>query len=990
MVKCNELIVKSVFCLAPNAISMLPKAMRMTTRLPAILMLVALAIASPVSAQTDATAVRQVAEAMPGRVRVKLRVDAGQASQILAPAAERFGITSIRAWINPALIHSSTVPHKSAVGSGSVAAIERGLARIIEVTYSATDLPAVVAARLASLPEVEYAEPVYPRRISYVPNDPYISVQWYLEHIHAFEAWEAVRADSSIMIAIVDTGVDMIHPDLAGAIYVNPGESGLDEGGRNRRTNGRDDDGNGLTDDWHGYDFGGTDGYNPDNDPTPQHYHGTHVAGIAAARGDNNIGIVGIAYGATLLPVKISDDARDSDPMLTAGFDGIKYAADMGARIINCSWGGPGRSQAEQEVIDYATARGSLVVAAAGNEGIRTDIFPSSYRGVLSVASVMKSDTRSVFSNFNANVGITAPGDEIYSTVPTSSLSNGYMSASGTSMATPIVAGTAALVASKYPELGPEQIAAVLRATSDDISNQNPTQNNLLGRGRINVERAVVVGPNTVAAAITSYEINDANEDGAIDPGETIELRIRIRNILQPASNVAVTLTWIPDFITIEQSEDTYGQMSTGEERENHAGTFRVHIPKDVPVDYRLPLTVTVRNNDTTIESRQIELIVNPNYATTAHNRITATFTGNGRIGFNDFPGNNQGRGFQIDSSGSLLAEGGLLIGIAPERLADVVRSERGLQSQGLRTMIPYRVEHAGGTETGSARFNDDHLHDMQRIGLDVSMKTIEYTGAPEQEKQVLVLYTITNTRPYPLENLHCALYLDWDLGPMGSGNRVDFDSEHRLGYISNVRDGELPLAGAMLLSNQPMNFTAIDNASPPMTNGFLQIEKWDVISGGIQRERSNVGDASMIVGAGPITLAPGADTVVAFSLIGGNSLTEIQSAVDHARQLYAQLGYTPGEPIFLPRQLQLTVTGPNPFGNQTHIEFRLPSDDVVALELYNAAGQRQSVLASGTHQRGIYEVNLPADNLPDGPYLVLLRTSERTLVQKLIHLKNH
>jgi subtilisin family serine protease len=982
---CNELIVKSVFCSAPNAISMLPKAM-FITRLPAILVL--LAIASPASAQTDATAVQQVTGAMPGRVRVKLRVDAAQASQILAPAADRFGITSIRAWINPALLHSSTMPYKSAIGSGSTQAIERGLARIIEVAYSATDAPEAVATRLASLPDVEYAEPVYPRRISYVPNDPYISVQWYLEHIHVFEAWETARADSSIMIAIVDTGIDMVHPDLADAIYLNPGESGMDELGRNRKSNGIDDDRNGLIDDWHGYDFGGTDGYKPDNDPTPRHYHGTHVAGIAAARGDNNIGIVGIAYGATLLPVKISDDARDSDPVLTAGFDGIAYAADMGARVINCSWGGPGRSLAEQEVIDYATARGSLVVAAAGNEGMNTAIYPASYRGVLSVASVMKSDKRSIFSNFNTNVGITAPGDEIYSTVPTTSLSNGYMSASGTSMATPVVSGTAALVASKYPELGPEQIAAVLRATSDDVSEQNPGERNLLGRGRINVERAVQIGPNTIAAAITGYDIMDPNDDGAIDAGETIELRLRVRNILQPASDVVVALETVTDSVSIIGSEDSFGQMSTGEERESHAGTFRLTIPATVPVDYRLPLSITVRNNDSIIETRQIELIVNPNYATTEHNRITATFTGNGRIGFNDFPGNSQGRGFQVDSSGSLLAEGGLLIGVTAGRLADVVRSENGLQSQGLRTVAPYRVELTSDMERGSARFNDDHLHDMQRIGLDVSMMTIEYNGVPEQENQVLVLYTITNTRPYPLENLHCALYLDWDIGPMGSGNRVDFDSEHRMGYISNVRDSKLPLAGAMLLSNQPMNFTAIDNASPPMTNGFLQIEKWGVISGGIQRERSNVGDASMIIGAGPITLAPGADTVVAFSLMGGKSLTELQSSVDHARQLFARLGYTPGEPIFLPRQLQLTVTGPNPFSTQTHIEFRLPNDDVVALELYNAAGQRLAVLASGTHQRGIYEVNLPADNLADGPYLILLRTTQQTLVQKLIHLK--
>src|SRR5205823_2609379 len=149
-------------------------------------------------------------------------------------------------------------------------------------------------------------EPVYVRHLAYTPNDPSLSLQPYLEQIKAIEAWDDVRADSAIIIAILDTGVDLDHPDLKDAIWLNPSETGLDDQGHDRRTNGIDDDGNGIVDDWRGYDFGGSDGHTPDNLPQAAYFHGTHVAGLAAATGDNNIGIVGVGFGAKLMAVKIS------------------------------------------------------------------------------------------------------------------------------------------------------------------------------------------------------------------------------------------------------------------------------------------------------------------------------------------------------------------------------------------------------------------------------------------------------------------------------------------------------------------------------------------------------------------------------------------------------------------------------------------------------------------------------------------------------------
>jgi ADP-ribose pyrophosphatase YjhB (NUDIX family) len=207
--------------------------------------------------------------------------------------------------------------------------------------------------------------------------------------------------------------------------------------------------------------------------------------------------------------------------------------------VINCSWGGPGRSQAEQETINATTELGSLVVAAAGNSGDSSVLYPASYDNVLSVASVTGADRRSLFSNFNALVGIAAPGEDIYSTVPRASASGGYDLATGTSMASPVVSGAAALVASRFPSLSPREIAAVLRATADDIDAVNPDYAMRIGSGRLNLLRAIDSGAEATYASIDDYTIVDANGDGIVDPGETTEQAV-VRELHEETGYTAV------------------------------------------------------------------------------------------------------------------------------------------------------------------------------------------------------------------------------------------------------------------------------------------------------------------------------------------------------------------------------------------------------------------------------------------------------------------
>jgi serine protease len=908
------------------------------------------------------------------------------AARVLAPVADRYGIGAIGSWLNHDLLAAEPrgTMHKSSIAASTL----QTLGRILVVHYSSDDAPDVVAAKIKALPGVEYAEPVFRRSLFYVPNDPFLSQLWYLDRIKAFDAWNISRADSTIIIAITDTGVDPGHPDLKKAIWRNPGEQGPDGRGRDRHNNGIDDDGNGVVDDWIGYDFGGTDGYSPDNDPTPHYYHGTHVAGIAAAVGDNNTGVVGVAFGAKIMVVKISDDDESGDPLITKGYDGILYAAKMGAKIINCSWGGPGYSMAEQEVLDRVTAMGSLIVAAAGNNGGNVTSYPASYSGVLSVASVVGNDVRSSFSNFNTNVGISAPGEGIFSTAPTQEGGSGYRNSSGTSMAAPVVSGAAALVSMHYPDLDPEQLAAVLRANSDRIDSINPNYQYLLGSGRINIEKALINGPNAIEVQVLDYRPIEDMPDGVLEPGETIELRVRVRNILRQVPDLKLELSTSVESIQIETPLDDMGLMVTGDERETRAGTFRLRIPTGIPLDYKLPLKVTLLDGSTEIATRRTELVVNPNYATTAHNHTSVTFTGNGRIGYNDFPSNEQGRGFRLDSSSNMLAEGGLMIGTGADHLADVVRSgDLYHQSQGLQTVEPYRLRFVPeeNLQVGTAHFDDSHLSNLQRIGLDINLRTLQYADGGS-DNQTLLLYTIKNTSGATLNNLHCALYLDWDIGPAGAFDKAGSDLEHRLGYAMNTRNTGLPAAGVMLVSDQPMNFNAFDNNAAPLVNGFYQVEKWDAMSGGVKRETSNVGDCSIVIGAGPITLAPGADTVVAFALMAGANVTALRASTDEAARKFAALGGTPGGPIVLPRELGLASPFPNPFVDHIDLSFSMPTEGFAIVDVYNSLGELVETLASGTYQRGTHDLRFTPQGTASAVYFVRLTAFNQTVAQKIVH----
>ena len=382
---------------------------------------------------------------------------------------------------------------------------------------------------LRARPDVVYAEPDYRVSLQRVPNDPNFNRLWGMNNvgqtgglvdadIDAAEAWdkvygsgEIVASATPVIVAVIDTGVDYTHPDLASNMWTNLGEI---------PGNGRDDDQNGYVDDIHGYDF-----VNRDGDPMDDHFHGTHVAGTIGAIGDNGIGVAGVSWSVQIMALKFL--SADGGGYTSDAIAALNYAVRNGAKVSNNSWGGGESSQALFEAIRAAGEQNHIFVAAAGNESNDNDRFaayPASYNlpNIISVAALDHQDQLAYFSNFGTrSVDVGAPGVNIYSTFPTrmtdamryEGFQTHYETISGTSMATPHVAGLVSLVFEQHPDWSYEQVTTQIYETVDPVESLRRTATG----GRINAAAAVgnpvpdVRGPRVVNSSPSGIVSREAS-----------------------------------------------------------------------------------------------------------------------------------------------------------------------------------------------------------------------------------------------------------------------------------------------------------------------------------------------------------------------------------------------------------------------------------------------------------------------------------------------
>ena len=309
-----------------------------------------------------------------------------------------------------------------------------------------------LSAALSDDPSVAYAQPNYLRYALRSVNDPLSTFQYALNKVDAYGAWDVTTGSSAVTVAVIDSGVNAGHPDLAGRVLP-------------------------------GYDFA-----NDDADASDDVFHGTQVAGIIAAAGDNGEGTAGLCWSCNIMPVKVlNSQGAGSDEWVAKG---IRWAVDQGARIINLSLGGPKESQIIREAVLYATEKNVLVVAAAGNEadeGNPVD-YPAAYDEVIAVGATDQNDQHAYFSQVHPYVDLAAPGWNVATTGVEGNLS-GYGAASGTSFSAPYVAGLAALLLSVNPGLDVNGLKSLLIDNADDIG--QPGVDWQFGAGRINAARAV-------------------------------------------------------------------------------------------------------------------------------------------------------------------------------------------------------------------------------------------------------------------------------------------------------------------------------------------------------------------------------------------------------------------------------------------------------------------------------------------------------------------
>jgi len=306
------------------------------------------------------------------------------------------------------------------------------------------------------LPWVEYAEPNYIVRAAILPDDPLYSPEqaWYYDVINAPAGWDIERGKSAIIAAVLDTGVELDHPDLESKVWMNA---------RELVGNDIDDDKNGCIDDVHGCNFVALP---PSSDASDDHGHGTMVAGILGARSNNGVGVAGTAWGVTLLPVKVLDSTGAGTASDVA--QGIVYAAKSGAQIINLSMARPSPSRALEEAVEEAhNVFGVILVGASGNENLEGVGYPAAYPGVIAVSAFDHSDpsSRAPFSNWGPEVNVAAPGVDVFST----HLDGGYATGGGTSFATAFVSGLVALLLSQDSSRSDDDIRALLRISTDDL-----------------------------------------------------------------------------------------------------------------------------------------------------------------------------------------------------------------------------------------------------------------------------------------------------------------------------------------------------------------------------------------------------------------------------------------------------------------------------------------------------------------------------------------
>ena len=853
---------------------------------------------------------------------------------------------------------------------------QSGLSRIFEITYEGKQSIENVINDILRNENIEYAEPSYIQYNHYTPNDAFFaSRQGYLTQVMANQAWDKIKNSSNVVIGIVDSGSDLDHPDLAANIFINTADP----------VNGIDDDRDGYIDNNRGWDLIGRTAGNiiEDNNPSvtsDSTDHGVHVSGIAAAVSDNGTGVSSVSFNAKLLIVKVGAD--DNSRAIYRGYEGIKYAADHGANIINCSWGGPGGGAFGQDVINYAISKGCLIVAAAGNDNTEVPDFPASYPAVISVASVGSNDLKSSFSNYGSSVDISAPGASIYNTRNNGS----YGLRSGTSMSAPLVASAAALVKARFPDFTMLQVGEQLRITSDNIDANNPSYSGLLGKGRLNVLRAVT----EASPSIRNQKLVILDKgNGAIPAGDTMRIFFDLKNFLAPATGLVLNLSTTNTHVQIIDNEINIGSLGTLETK-SAIGPFRVFVRSNATDNEEILFKISYSSNGGNYKDFELfNVTVSLDYLNIEVNKVSSTVTSNGRIGYSS-PDATNGLGF-VYKGQPLLYEASLMIGNSPVKVSNNTRNDSGGSDEHFRKRIRVsRIDNSDAAFEGRSEF-DDSLN-PEPLNVRVRHRQMAYSEVPD-DKFIIAEYEIFNENATALEGVYVGLFSDWDIDE-NSRDVTAYDEVNRMGYVFGKTAGS-KYAGVKLLKSvaspayYPLSYQV--TGDPLETGGgFSLAEKYQTLSSGIKSNGlggspANGYDVMFVLGSGPYIIPANGSVKVAFAVIGGDNLPDIQASAIAAEKKYASIL----NPIpSLADGFSLKQNYPNPAINRTTIEFSIPAEDITSISLFNSMGKKVKDVLNDKLREGTYRLDLDVSDLRSGMYVCRMNYAGQQLSIKVLVIK--
>ncbi len=805
--------------------------------------------------------------------------------------------------------------------------------------------------KLKASPGVLYIEKANVYEPLWQPNDPAANSAsgGQAEHLHRMEVyagWDSARGDTQTMIGILDTGVDINHPDMGGNIARNYGDP----------INGIDDDGNGLIDDNRGWDFGDND-----NDPRPAgNAHGTQVACISSAVADNAVGLAGLAYRCRMLPVKVFG-AR------FRGYEAIIYAADRGCKVINLSWGANGYpSQYEQDIIDYAVqTKGAVVVAAAGNTAGVLRFYPASYDGVISVGFGNLADERQAASTQAPELALHAPGFNVYGI-----LSNGSygIMGGGSSFAAPMVSALAALVMSKYPQLTAAEVGAALKAGVDwiDTVPVNRTAAGYIGRGRINFRK-------TLAAPLPAYpevlRLQTAPQAAALQPG-VAPLYCTVKNWLQNCTRLVVRLSLFepsPGVSIIGPDSLVFNNLTKDYLLANLANwQIIVGTAPSLPPQIRVELKADGRTFN-----QVVRLDAGAALQDLANLGSRLTLAANARLGYVD-DANSFGAGY-TRLGRRLLGEGGIIIAQDSTDVRNNLSSTSATKDNDFIPLTPLKTVRQDSLQVLEAQTLS--APGGNRMAIQVGLKGYAWPQRADRPG-LLVEHTIFNRGTQALDSLRFGVFADWDLNRYWL-NQMRWDSAGGFGYAYAFGDSAyvalVPLTPGIshsLFAIDGVPLTVLGNID--VTDGFSRVEKWRALARDRRSAGGQAGTNVLAIHKSRLPrIAPGSSTRVAYAWVSGPSVPSLREAASLSRESYKLLRQ--GRTWPLANQISICYTDSGRYA------LTLPPGQ---WRISDSAGQvlgvaqgiyRFSTLTNAVHFRGVQ-----VDSLFEGPTATIRIQIER------------